>query len=683
MTVQSPFGQGPPGPPAFANTSGTFVVPPSTGGAGAQQVTIQLGINPATGAPSTSAGFFPPQPVSVSFAGVSYGVYNVVAQPTASSLTLQNNGASGNPTPGTVVPSGAGVAPSGTGQPGPTGPAAYTTLLSSFTLPAAGSTATVNLASTGTTPALSWITLNDGVHPVLVQVQSVTDGMHAVVLNPLGYTGNPVVGYVVASSSFVTPTAAPTGPLGQAQIGSSLFANDGFDTATILPGAPLTIPLNIAPLALSEVLTLDVTVTFWSTVTSDQGRARQTIQVRNNGGTLQDPNGATVGVDTSVPIQSLYSGATVAATVVQLVTNGNGLAIKITAPPSVTIQARGSIGYDRGGAIAGAGPAPVVTSIVPATGGAGGGTPYTITGHGFTGVSGTGASVALDAAAASFVTQSDTTITGTSGPNAGGAGVGPVLVTHPLNGPSNTNIPWTYTDDPLAMFGTNLAAYGNETSIQQTASVITAWNDLTTNARHLNQIGGVPTYNAASGTFGGSKQTVTFDGVSADLFANNFLINLGGASSGDADIFLWAICKVISTTGVLGIMGLNTAAIAAAELVELSNQADTEGHSRGSATASGTIGGAKHLIMGYSQATGTSRQNACQVDNGTLATITGTGGALGSGTQFRLGCRASGASFCNVEIVNWGCAFFAPGTTFPTALATRLRTYSVTNYGTP
>jgi hypothetical protein len=616
---------------------------------------------------------------------VSYGVYNVVAQPTASSLTLQNNDASGNPTPGTIVPSGAGIAPSGTGQPGPTGPAAYTTLLSSFTLPAAGSTATVNLASTGTTPALSWITLNDGLHPVLVQVQSVTDGTHAVVLNPLGYTGNPVVGYVVSSSSFVTPTAAPTGPLGQAQIGSSLFANDGFDTATIVGGTTLTIPLNIAPLALSEVLTLDVTVTFWSTVTSDQGRARQTIQVRNNGGTLQDPNGQTIGVDTSVPIQSLYSGATVATTAVQLTTNGNGLAIKITAPATVTIQARGSVGYDRGGTTAGAGAAPVVTGIAPGTGGAGGGTPYVITGHGFTGVSGTGASVALDGAPASFATQNDTTINGTSGPNAGGAGSGFVVVTHPLNGPSNATIPWVYTDDPLAMFGTNLAAYGNETSIQQTASVISAWNDLTTNARHLNQIGGVPTYNAASATFGGSKQTVTFDGVSADLFANNFLINLGGASGGDADVFLWCIVKIISVTGVLGVMGLNTAAVAAAEILSLNNQADAEGHSRGSATATtpATIGGSRHLIMGYSQATGASRTNQCQVDNNAVFNITATGGALGAGTQFRLGCRATGSSFCNVEMVNWGCAFYAPGTPYPTAIATRLRTYSNTNYLTP
>lgn len=126
--------QGPPGQPAAAITGAQFAVP-----AIGQQVTVQLGLT-ADGRQTSSEWMFAPQPIAFSspagvVPAVSYGTYNVVATPTSGSVTLQNNGAAGNPTPGTQVPAGAGISTAGLPGQGPVG---QTT--ANFALPNVGST---------------------------------------------------------------------------------------------------------------------------------------------------------------------------------------------------------------------------------------------------------------------------------------------------------------------------------------------------------------------------------------------------------------------------------------------------------------------------------------------------------------------------------------------------------------
>jgi hypothetical protein len=683
MTMNSDIPQqGPDGIPAYAIVGLGFNVP--TVG---QSVTITVG-PAADGSPTSTAWMFPPMTVQFNLNGTAYGVLTVTATPTNATVTLRNDGLA---TAGTPVPVGAGIVSGGpqgptgaTGATGAAGVSSFATLgTGGLTMPAPGSSTTVNVGSSSWTAVGNFIAVSDGTKVAVLQVTALPSGQMTL-LNPIGMNINPLAGATFAAGSAVTQAAPQVGPISESQQGSTIVGNVVVDKSSILAGATLVIPIGMPALANSEVADIAASFVFWSTTTSDFGRVKQVMAVRNNGGTYQDPLGGSNAIDVSVPPQSQYVGASLASTAVQMRAQGAGLVVSITAPSAVNIIARGAIGYERGGTVVGAGPAPVITSVTVQTGGAGGGTIGKIFGSGFTGVVPGQApgNVTLDGATASWTVANDGEIDFVSGPAAGG-GVGPIIVTHPLNGPSNTNFNWTYVDDPTVMFGANLAAFGTAASIQQTSGTVTAWNDTTANARHLNVVGGVPTYNASSATFPGFA-SITFDGVSAALSNASFGINLGGATGGDADVLLWIVGKVISNSGVLGVMGLATTAIPACELVELSNQADCEGHSRGSgALGSPALAGAKHLFTGVSQATGASHTNSSALDNGTPGSVTGTGGSLGTAGALRLGVRASGASFCNVEIVEWGVVFLAPGSAYPSAQLTRLRNYANAKYGTP
>lgn len=114
MTTQTPYGQGPPGVPAAAVVGPAGFSMPAVSG----QVTLQLGLLP-NGAFTSSIWMIPGQNVAIATAGT----LEVIATPTPTSVTVQNNGISGNAPPNTLIAGGVAIGAGGSatgGTPAPT-----------------------------------------------------------------------------------------------------------------------------------------------------------------------------------------------------------------------------------------------------------------------------------------------------------------------------------------------------------------------------------------------------------------------------------------------------------------------------------------------------------------------------------------------------------------------------------
>lgn len=582
--------------------------------------------------------------------------------------------------------------PPGTGAPGPVGPvgptgpvgtSSFTTLgTGGLTMPASGSTTTVNVGVNSWTAANNFVAVADATKIAVLQVTATPAGQ-LTLLNPIGMNINPVAGTTFVAGSAVTQAAPQVGPISESQVGASIVGNAPIDVSTVQAGATLVIPIPLPALANSEVADIAASIAFWSTVTSDFGRVKQVMAVRNNGGTYQDPLGLSTAIDVSSPAQALYVGSTVATTAIVMKAQGAGLVLSITAPVGVIIQARGAIGYERGGTVVGAGSAPVVTSIDTATGSAGGGLSTTIRGHGFTGVAGVGANVTIDGIQPSFGPPSgDTAIPITTAPNPSGGGTGPIIVTHPLNGPSNTNITFTYTDDPSSIFAaTPPRVWLRGDSIVQSGGVISAWNDKSTFGNNVPLGVGTPTYHA-TGSNPNSTPTLSLTSTNPDTFSLANL-NMGAADQG---IFAWAVVKLGSAASLMELFSFGSAASNGCELLFLSGPPDAEGGSRGSTTWGSSTLNTWVMIWSYYDASsvGSGGTNSISVQNGAAVNSPASAGSARIQTaQLSIGRRALGFNDrpLSAEIAELGLAPFAAGVRPAAGLLTRLKAYSTAFHG--
>lgn len=673
MTMNSDIpNQGPDGIPAFAIVGLGFNVP--TVG---QSVTITVG-PAADGSPTSTAWMFAPMTVQFNLNGTAYGVLTVTATPTNATVTLRNDGLA---TAGTPVPVGAGIVSGGpqgptgaTGATGAAGVSSFTTLgTGGLTMPAPGSTVTVNVGSSSWTAVGNFIAVSDGTKVAVLQVTALPSGQMTL-LNPIGMNINPLANATFAAGSAVTQSAPQVGPISESQVGTTKVGNAAFDVAQILGGQTLIIPVPLPALALSEVVDIAASISFWSTTTSDFSRVKQVMAVRNNGGTYQDPLGLTTAIDVTSPAQALYSGASVAPTVVSMKVQGAGLVVSVTAPVGITIQARGVIGYERGGTVTAAGPGPVITSVTAASGGAGGGTSLHILGSGFTGVSPAQppGSVTLASVVPSFTTVSDGEVDCVAGPNPSGAATGPIIVTHPLNGPSNTNFTWTYVDDPLVILP-GMRFFGRGESAVQSSNVVSSWADLTTFANNFTA-NGAPGFTAADATIN-NKSTIQF--TVNDFFRLASMV----LPAADQSLFMWAVCKVTDAS-TREIFNYDTGG---GEILYLAGLPDTEGLAKASATWGSTQTGAWVLIWGVSDSSAAgSTPNQVDVNNGTAVSgASSVGTVRAASAQASIGRRTSAFNDRNFlgSMAAVGVVPYTAGSPISTAQKNRLRAWVTTFYG--
>lgn len=160
------------------------------------------------------------------------------------SVTLTFLGYPNDVPAGTTFNSGATVASAGSA-----GQNAFTTTTAPFTIPAIGSTVSVNVASTAWI-AIGQILVVDG--PATFSVYSITDGTH-VVLTFLGYVGNLPVGTVIASSSKVSPSGT------QAIGGSDSEIYEKGDPASHSDGSNFPLPTTFAAVVISST-TIQITL---------------------------------------------------------------------------------------------------------------------------------------------------------------------------------------------------------------------------------------------------------------------------------------------------------------------------------------------------------------------------------------------------------------------------------------
>lgn len=578
--------------------------------------------------------------------------------------------------------------------PGPNGPGGtngtnginpFTTLLApGLTVPAFAATTTVNVGSNAWTAVGTYVAVSsvDGTVVAFFKVTAAPAG-ELTLLNPVGMNVNPIAGTVFAAGSFITQSAPPVGPVSETQVGASILGNAIIDVATVQAGATLLVPVPLPTLANSEVAKIAADIAYWSTVTSDHGGVQLVMRLRNNGGTYQDPLGGANAIDVSSPPQAMYTGATVAGTIVGIRVQNAGLVLSIQAPIGVLIQARGAIGYERGGVVAGAGGAPLLTSIDIATGSAGGGLQTTLRGSRFTGVAGTGASVTVGGNQASFGAPSgDIAIPITIPPNPGGAGVVAIQVIHPLNGPSNTNVTFAYTDDPSSIFSaTPPRVWLRGDSIAQSAGVISAWNDKSTFGNNVPLGTGTPTYHASGSTPLGTP-TLSLTSTNPDTFSLANL-NMGAADQG---IFAWAVVKLGNAAALMELFSFGSAASNGCEILFLNGPPDAEGGVRGSATWGASTLNTWVLIWAYYDAAsvGAGGQNNISVQNGTSVNSAASAGSARIQTaQLSIGRRALGFNDrpLTAEIAEFGIAPFAAGVRPSAGLLTRLKTYSTSFHG--
>ena len=193
--------QGPPGPPALSTTlSGTFIVPTVAS-------TASTTLTSASGAAVSSY-------VTVSGCGTFF-----ITALSGTSVTLQNNGATGNASAGTFCnppaavvtsgPQGPGGAAGGNGTNGTNGADAFSSTSAGFTQPSAGNTVTVTVGHTSGFASGQVVYVTAGGYYTLT---SITDATHCVLTN-LGYAGNAGSGALVASGSTVT-AGGLVGPAG-------------------------------------------------------------------------------------------------------------------------------------------------------------------------------------------------------------------------------------------------------------------------------------------------------------------------------------------------------------------------------------------------------------------------------------------------------------------------------------
>jgi hypothetical protein len=181
------------------------------------------------------------------------GYYIVQSVTNATTAVLQNNGDPFNALSGVTITSGAVVLPAqaAAGGGGTPGQNAYTTLTAGFTVPAAGSTVSITVASTAWMPGSGYALFIGGAGYYLIN--SITDSTHVVVLNS-GSAANQSPGTTVSSGA----TIAGAGPQGApGATGASLSAYDALTAVFTQPAmsANVTITIgNTAWLSVNQII---------------------------------------------------------------------------------------------------------------------------------------------------------------------------------------------------------------------------------------------------------------------------------------------------------------------------------------------------------------------------------------------------------------------------------------------
>lgn len=620
---------------------------------------------------------------------------------------LQNVGNSGTPTIAS-----AGQVSAGSGAYTPT-----TNTTQNFTVPAAGGTATVNVANAQFLQPGFWLSLGDGTNAATLKIQSVNVlAGTASLLNAANFSGNAIPNTVINSGALALVTAQPGGAISQSTIGTVIYANDGSPQGNIQPLTTLVLySVPLPALALGEVLAISMMCAFKSTTTSDFGHVEQRLVLRNNGGTLSDPGGLLVGTDVTSPAWpqntgtgSAYGGQLSAmgqpgSGNVQLQIVGGAIQVIVhNTSATLTVQAIVSVGYDRdNAATVGAGPAPVVSSISPTSYSAGGTTSGQIIGSHFTGVTGTGARVVLGGSGpngltngvdASFAVQDDQHINITAAQNPNGAVTnGAVVVIHPLNGSSNTNITMSYTDDPNAMFFISGKYFAGAVapgfwlrgdSIVTSSGNFASWTDKSPNGNNFSKGAGATgltvTNNSAIWT-PATWSDVTFNGT------NDFISATIAPGTADLGLFLWAVYKLLVAPGAQKyLVSFGTASFNALVNTVVGSGSPamfSQGTFADWGTSQGTTAGAG--VWGFSDAhsVGASGVSQISLNGGNAVQVPATQNAKPSSSTMSIGA-ANSSAFINVQLVEAGGVFLPAGTHLTTE-ATRLHTYWHSTFGIP
>lgn len=681
----SPWGQGPPGSPAAAILGPAFTVPPSTGGPAAQQVTISLG-NTALGAPTSAVWAF--APMSIGFSSppgvsppVNYGSYQIISvnlAATPNTITIQNNGASGNPTPGTIVPAGSGI--SSVGPPGPIG-TANSILLSPFNTPAPGVSASANIANASNYPVNTWLNLNDGTNVGWFQVSGAIDSTHLNLLNPSVNTFNPFTNVQFQINAIVIPTGAPGGPAGSQNAGGTNLTTVPIPVAQAMAGAGALVvwSLPLPVIAVGETMDIVTRVTSSSLSTPDFCTNVLQMTLKNMGGTILTLSGGTTATDITQPSYPLNQGggtllATTAGggTQMNIVTNST---VQITVMPPATgvtgIQISGLVSYRRSATVS-SGNAVTVTAAGASSGSADGGTVFQITVSPSTnGVT----QVNLAGVQASFSVADSTHLTIISAPNPPGVLSGTIVVFN-AGGPSTGGPPWAYFDSFKAIFGNILMWLGTPANILNSSGNVTGWQDSSGNYPGGNGTinGTAPTYSSADAAFSPAIPAMTF--------ASNGYLTFPNMPMGSSDpaICFGLICAPTSVAANNMLMSYGTGYF-------LQDQATTGAvvGSTGRGSSPGSIGSltaSRHLMIGYidPNSAGAGGVNSSLIDSNTLGnTVSGTSTAAGNNATFAIGARSDGLQESALKVAY---AFLLNGK--PTsAMLTRAHALAQTVAGTP
>jgi hypothetical protein len=183
----------------------------------------------------------------------------------------------------------------------------------------------------------------------------------------------------------------------------------------------------------------------------DFGHFTRDIEVRNNAGHISTPLNTTIDTDLTQPVPTNNVGPSLATCAAAIVISAGTVVIQSAAPANVGMRVKISAGaWSRGPQQAGAGPGPSGITLGISGGSTSGGTAgptspgYTvpISGSGLIGVQ----SVSFNGVPASFVWNSNSSLTAT--PGAGSAGSGVCTVVTSNGSASSAPNTWTYYNPP-------------------------------------------------------------------------------------------------------------------------------------------------------------------------------------------------------------------------------------------
>lgn len=176
------------------------------------------------------------------------GAFTVIGL--GSTVTLRNDGASGNAAPGTLINSGVKVSPSGlTGEAGSN--ALVTQLAASFTQPAINSSVTITVQDTSFLSAGAYIYIPGGGFYIITTIVNST----SLTITNLGVVGNTTPGATVNSLVLICPSGKP-----------GINGVDGADGTNGVNGVDGVDGQSIDHIALTSTTGLNKTYTVWGDV---------------------------------------------------------------------------------------------------------------------------------------------------------------------------------------------------------------------------------------------------------------------------------------------------------------------------------------------------------------------------------------------------------------------------------